>query len=50
MSHKQLYDELCALLTDYEGNGSDIKPTAEDFYDFLVRLQNNWDSLTSDED
>jgi hypothetical protein len=42
---KRLYDELSALLTDYEGNGSDSKPTAEDFYDFLVRLQRNWETL-----
>jgi hypothetical protein len=46
MEKNQLYDELSILLTDCEGNGSDIKPSTEDFYDFLVKLQRHWEEIT----
>jgi len=45
---KQLYDRLSALLTDYEGNGSSLKPTIDDFYEFLVNLQRNWDYISAE--
>jgi len=46
MYEKQmLYDELCRVLTDYEGNGSELGATAEDLYDMLVKIQNNWECV-----
>ena len=39
-----LYDEMCSVLTDYEGNGSEIRATADDLYSVLVKIQNQWDS------
>ena len=44
-----IYDELCRVLTDYEGNGDDeYVPNPESLYDMLVKIQNNWDDITSD--
>lgn len=46
MNEKQaIYDELCRVLTDYEGNGSHQKATADDLYAMLVKIQNNWESV-----
>ena len=46
---KMLYDELCRVLTDYEGNGSEVKATANDLYSMLVEIQNRWeDVITAD--
>lgn len=43
MSKKeQIYDELCALLTNYEER-NDIYP--DDLYDMLVKIQNNWETV-----
>ena len=47
MNSRQLYDELCALLTDYEGNGG-TPATAEDLYDMLVKIANNWEYINSE--
>lgn len=40
---KQIYDELCALLTEYEDSANDI--TKEEMYDMLVKIQNNWETV-----
>jgi len=52
MTDKQLlYDELCRVLTDYEGNGSMKGAMANDLYEMLTKIQNNWeDVITSSED
>jgi len=44
---KQFYDKISVLLTNYEGNGSANIPMADGFYELLVELQRNWDSLFS---
>ena len=48
---KSIYDELSALLTDYEGMNIDVdrpKVTIEDFYHMLVKIQNRWeDTITA---
>ena len=44
-----LYDELCRVLTDYEGNGSEESAEAGDLYGMLVKIQNLWeDVITAD--
>ena len=46
---RMLYDELCRVLTDYEGNGSEEKATVDDLYSMLVKIQNRWeDVITAD--
>jgi len=40
-----LYDELCGVLTDYEGNGSEDRATATELYGVLVKIQNHWESV-----
>lgn len=46
-----IYDELCRVLTDYEGNGDEeYVPNPDDLYDMLVKIQNNWDDITADLD
>jgi len=46
MNQKQaIYDELCRVLTDYEGNGSQKNATADDLYAMLVKIQNNWEGV-----
>ena len=46
-----LYDELCRVITDYEGNGLEERASASDLYSVLVRIQNQWeDVLTADEE
>ena len=47
MQKNDIYDEMCHLLTDYE---LDDNVSAEDFYDMLVKIQNNWEELTGDDD
>lgn len=45
-----IYDELCSVLTIYE---SDDDMTATDVmemcYDMLVKIQNNWEELISED-
>ena len=43
--NRLLYDEMCRVLTDYEGNGSDEGATTADLYDMLVKIQNRWEYL-----
>lgn len=53
MGKNDIYDEMCCLLTDYEGmNGEERKAEvgAEDLYSMLVKIQNNWEELTGDDD
>ena len=45
---RQLYDELCALLTDYEGNGSTVPVSVGDMYSMLVKIQNNWEIINAE--
>ena len=47
MGKNNLYDELCHLLTDYEQTG-DVN--SADLYEMLVKIQNNWEELTGDDD
>lgn len=48
VTSRQLYDELSALLTDYEGNGSDNPVTIDDMYAMLVKIQNNWEQINGE--
>lgn len=41
---RQLYDELSAILTDYEGNGGN-PPSPQEMYDILSRIHNNWEFI-----
>ena len=52
MNKNNFYDELCHLLTDYEQAepSNDIFNWEENFYDMLVKIQNNWVELTGDDD
>ena len=44
-----IYDEMCHLITDYEvALDNEFVVDPDDFYEFLVRLQNNWEELTSE--
>ena len=48
-----IYDEMCHLLTDYENTdfyGETAEDAACDFYNMLVKIQNNWDELISEEE
>ena len=45
--NRQLYDEMCRVLTDYEGNGSEEKASVADLYDMLVKIQNRWEYLVT---
>lgn len=41
-----MYDELSRVLTDYEED----EIGEDDLYEMLVKIQNNWEIITSDED
>lgn len=43
-----IYDEMCWLLTDYETGEKDVN--SADLYEMLVKIQNNWEELTGDEE
>lgn len=48
-----IYDEMCGLLTDYEtqiNEGICDGVTEEDLYSMLVKIQNNWEELTGDDE
>jgi len=47
---KNIYDELCRVLTEYEGNGSTNRATADDLYHMLVKIQNRWEEITRQDD
>lgn len=46
MEKQKIYDELCRVLTDYE---NDIVG-AEDLYNMLVHIQNNWEAVITNPD
>lgn len=59
MDKNNLYDEMCHLLTDYEqavneANGeldeSEAIAWEENFYTMLVKIQNNWEELTGEDE
>ena len=43
ITKEQIYDEMCRLLTDYEG-GSDMV-TEYELYDMLVKIQRHWENV-----
>lgn len=49
---KDTYDSVCRALTDYEHPqdcGCTEAEAANELYDVLVKIQNNWDKLTNNE-
>jgi hypothetical protein len=49
MKKNDLYDEMCHLLTDYE-TGENGVVDADDLYEMLVKVQNNWEELTGEDE
>lgn len=46
MNERQtIYDELCKVLADYEGAGSEEGASAEDLYNMLVKIQSRWEDV-----
>ena len=44
-----IYDEISRTLTNYELSEKDDRPTAEDLYLLLVKIQNRWeDTITAE--
>ena len=44
-----IYDEISRTLTNYELSEKDNRPTAEDLYLLLVKIQNRWeDTITAE--
>ena len=41
-----IYDEMCHIITDYE-NPAFKDVTAKDLYRLLVKIQNNWETITT---
>lgn len=50
MGKNDLYDELCCLLTDYEGMNGEVRASEADLYEMLVKIQNNWEELTGEDE
>ncbi len=51
MKKNELYDELSKVLTDYETQDEKgIVVTAEDLYGMLVKIQNNWEEMTGEDE
>lgn len=48
MDKNQVYDELCHLLTDYETGDNEVN--SADLYEMLVKIQNNWEELTGEDE
>jgi len=53
---QEIHDEISILLTEYETDDEDLdiprtgSEWAEEFYNLLVKIQNNWeDVITADE-
>jgi len=44
---ESIYDEMCRILTNYESGGCEegIAVTANNLYDMLVKIQNNWENV-----
>lgn len=48
VSRHNLYDELCEILTEYEHPEEyNHRTGADDLYNMLVKIQDNWDSITA---
>ena len=48
MTRQEMYDLVCRVLTDYEGNGDpDNKNNNEELYVTLVKVQNYFDEEES---
>ena len=45
---KEIYDELCRVLTDYENMEEDT--TEEDLYNMLCKIQNSWEDIITVEE
>lgn len=45
ITKESLYDELSAVLTDYENNTAN----EQDVYDMLVKIQNHWEDVITAE-
>lgn len=46
----EIYDEMSRVLTNFEnGDDSNCDTVADDLYRFVVKIQNNWGELTSEE-
>ena len=43
---KQIYDELCRVLTDFEN----MEATEEDLYNMLCKMQNSWEDIITVEE
>ena len=51
MQKNELYDELSRILTDYEIPEEGQDPVTEyDLYELLVKIQNNWEELTGEDE
>lgn len=51
MQKNELYDELSRVLTDYETQDEEgFVVDEEDLYKMLVKIQNNWEELTGDDE
>lgn len=50
IEREAIYDEICRTLTNYESpENEQDKPTAEDLYLLLVKIQNRWeDTITAE--
>ena len=52
---EELYDAICELLTSYEHKEDfpsclmDEKDWTDNFYKMMVRIQNNWEMITTQE-
>lgn len=46
MDKNTVYDEMCHVLTDYEEH----RASGADLYDMLVKVQNNWEELTGEDE
>jgi hypothetical protein len=43
---RTIYDELCRVLTDYEEKSADSK----DLYEMLVKIQNRWEDVITEQE
>lgn len=46
----EIYNEMSRVLFNFEnGDDSNCDTVADDLYNFVVKILNNWDELTSEE-
>lgn len=54
MKKNELYDELCGILTDFEESNffksGEYNNETYQLYHELVKIQNNWEELTGDDE